>query len=114
MRGVAVDRLITALGVRRATVGSWESAKTEPRPPQRNAYARLLEQLAQLYPTEGTGALQERTGAKQALQLLDAVHDFTTATDLPVPILLLRSLASAPGTYQGTPQSPRRGRCGCR
>ncbi|GHJ21518.1 hypothetical protein TPA0909_31320 [Streptomyces albus] len=32
----------------RATVGDWESGRTEPRPPQREAYARLLEQLAQL------------------------------------------------------------------
>ncbi|WP_268827257.1 hypothetical protein [Streptomyces sp. SLBN-115] len=33
---------------------------------------------------------------QQALQLPDAVHDFTTASDLPVPLLLLRILGSAP------------------
>ncbi|MFF9410796.1 telomere-associated protein Tap [Streptomyces anandii] len=61
---LTLDEVAAALGVRRATVGDWESGKTEPRPPQREAYARLLEQLAQLYPaTEGTGAPQERTGA---------------------------------------------------
>ncbi|MFJ8637212.1 NACHT domain-containing protein [Streptomyces sp. NPDC093568] len=40
--------------------------------------------------------LKMRLQRQQALQLPDAVHDFTTATDLPVPILLLRILASAP------------------
>ncbi|MGA4863677.1 hypothetical protein ACPB9J_13620 [Streptomyces lavendulocolor] len=42
--------MATALKVRRAAVGGWESGRTEPRPPQREAYARLLEQLAELYP----------------------------------------------------------------
>ncbi|MCQ0003283.1 telomere-associated protein Tap [Streptomyces sudanensis] len=64
---LTLDEVAAALGVRRATVGDWESGKTEPRPPQREAYARLLEQLAQLYPpTEGTGAPQEDTAALQA------------------------------------------------
>ncbi|GAB1333369.1 hypothetical protein ACE1SV_77080 [Streptomyces sennicomposti] len=48
-----------ALGVRRATVGDCASGKIEPRPPQREAYARLLEQL---YPTaENTAAPQTIT-----------------------------------------------------
>ncbi|MEU0722425.1 hypothetical protein ABZ498_35290 [Streptomyces lavendulocolor] len=42
--------MATALKVRRAAVGGWESGRTEPRPPQRETYARLLEQLAELYP----------------------------------------------------------------
>ncbi|MGW2016644.1 NACHT domain-containing protein [Streptomyces sp. NPDC001927] len=41
--------------------------------------------------------LKMRLQHQQGLQLADAVHDFTTATDLPVPILLLRILGSAPG-----------------
>lgn len=40
--------------------------------------------------------LKMRLQHQQGLQLVDAVHDFTTATDLPVPILLLRILGSAP------------------
>ncbi|MGI5450664.1 telomere-associated protein Tap [Streptomyces sp. CA-243310] len=48
--GLTIDEVATALKVRRATVSGWESGKTEPRPPERDAYARLLRQLAELYP----------------------------------------------------------------
>ncbi|MET7719134.1 helix-turn-helix transcriptional regulator, partial [Streptomyces sp. NPDC005407] len=48
--GLTQDQVATALKVRRPTVVSWENGKTEPRPPQREAYARLLSQLAELYP----------------------------------------------------------------
>ncbi|WP_322872278.1 telomere-associated protein Tap [Streptomyces goshikiensis] len=48
--GLTIDEVATALKVRRATVSGWESGKTEPRPPEREAYARLLRQLAELYP----------------------------------------------------------------
>ena len=48
--GLTLDEVAAALQVRRATVSGWEAGKTEPRPPERDAYARMLEQLAQLYP----------------------------------------------------------------
>ncbi|KOG61157.1 telomere-associated protein Tap [Streptomyces varsoviensis] len=50
--GLTLDQVAGALRVRRATVSGWESAKkpTEPRGPEREAYARLLKQLAELYP----------------------------------------------------------------
>ncbi|PWI04620.1 transcriptional regulator [Streptomyces sp. NWU339] len=48
--GLTIEEVATALKVRRATVSGWESGKTEPRPPERDAYARLLKQLAELYP----------------------------------------------------------------
>ncbi|MER6391629.1 telomere-associated protein Tap [Streptomyces sp. NPDC059382] len=48
--GLTIDEVATALQVRRATVSGWESGKTEPRPPERDAYARMLKQLAALYP----------------------------------------------------------------
>ncbi|WP_405763978.1 helix-turn-helix domain-containing protein [Streptomyces sp. NBC_00080] len=57
---LTLDEVAAALDVRRATVSGWESGKAEPRPPEREAYARLLKQLAQLYPApENTGAPQE-------------------------------------------------------
>ncbi|MZE53269.1 helix-turn-helix domain-containing protein [Streptomyces sp. SID5770] len=49
--GLTVEEVADALKVRRATVTSWESGRTEPRPPERDAYARLLDGLAKLYPT---------------------------------------------------------------
>ncbi|MFK8851422.1 helix-turn-helix domain-containing protein, partial [Streptomyces sp. Ac-502] len=50
--GLTLDEVAAALKVRRATVSGWESAKkpTEPRGLEREAYARLLKQLAELYP----------------------------------------------------------------
>ncbi|MFI1855539.1 telomere-associated protein Tap [Streptomyces sp. NPDC020480] len=61
---LTLDEVAAALDVRRATVSAWESGKTEPRPPQREPYARLLKQLAQLYPAAGSNtAPQEDTPA---------------------------------------------------
>ncbi|EGX55481.1 putative telomere-associated protein [Streptomyces zinciresistens K42] len=58
--GLTIDEVATALKVRRATVSGWESGKTEPRPPERDAYARLLDGLAKLYPaTANTGAAEQ-------------------------------------------------------
>ncbi|WP_086564773.1 telomere-associated protein Tap [Streptomyces africanus] len=54
--GLTLDEVATALQVRRATVSGWEAGKTEPRPPERDAYARLLKQLAQLYPAPDAAA----------------------------------------------------------
>ncbi|MEH0557302.1 telomere-associated protein Tap [Streptomyces sp. B21-101] len=48
--GLTLDEVASALDVRRATVSGWEAGKTEPRPPERDAYARMLKQLAELYP----------------------------------------------------------------
>ncbi|MET9394905.1 helix-turn-helix transcriptional regulator [Streptomyces sp. NPDC006624] len=50
--GLTLDEIATALKVRRATLSGWEAGKTEPRPPERDAYARLLKQLARLYPPD--------------------------------------------------------------
>ncbi|MFH9235464.1 telomere-associated protein Tap [Streptomyces globisporus] len=48
--GLTLDEVAAALRVRRATVSGWEAGRTEPRPPERDAYARMLKQLAELYP----------------------------------------------------------------
>ncbi|WP_121751211.1 helix-turn-helix transcriptional regulator [Streptomyces sp. E2N166] len=54
--GLTLDEVAGALKVRRATVSAWESTKkpTEPRGPEREAYARLLRQLAEFYPAPFT------------------------------------------------------------
>lgn len=44
--GLSQDQVAKALGSRRESVGNWESGRSEPRPPKRAAYARLLEGLA--------------------------------------------------------------------
>ncbi|MER7000485.1 helix-turn-helix transcriptional regulator [Streptomyces sp. NPDC000410] len=64
--GLTLDEVADALRVRRATVSGWESSKkpTEPRGPEREAYARLLKQLAELYPAPAdTAAPAEDTAA---------------------------------------------------
>ncbi|MFE8950406.1 telomere-associated protein Tap [Streptomyces sp. NPDC007856] len=93
---LTLDEVAAALGVRRATIGDWESGKTEPRPPQREAYARLLKQLAELYPApESTGAPQEDTAAPQTTA-------GTTPEAPPVPTGLVPE-AAAPTTSDTTP-----------
>ncbi|MEV0912483.1 telomere-associated protein Tap [Streptomyces hokutonensis] len=62
--GLTLDEVAAALQVRRATVSGWEAGKTEPRPPERDAYARMLKQLAQLYPANAP-VLPEDTAAPQ-------------------------------------------------
>ncbi|MEV7470023.1 helix-turn-helix transcriptional regulator [Streptomyces kronopolitis] len=54
--GLSQDQVARALSVRRETVTSWEVGRTEPRPPKRAAYARLLEGLADRYPAGPTAA----------------------------------------------------------
>ncbi|MFF1508503.1 telomere-associated protein Tap [Streptomyces sp. NPDC058326] len=61
--GLTLDQVAAALRVRRATVSGWES-RTEPRGPEREAYARLLKQLAELYPlAAGSAEPAEDTAA---------------------------------------------------
>ncbi|MFD7501376.1 telomere-associated protein Tap [Streptomyces sp. NPDC059850] len=52
--GLSQEQVAKALKVRRATVVNWESGKTDPRPPQREAYAHFLNELAKLYPPPET------------------------------------------------------------
>lgn len=52
--GLSQDQVAKALKSRRESVGNWESGRSEPRPPKRAAYARLLEGLAARYPEEET------------------------------------------------------------
>ncbi|MEU8544765.1 helix-turn-helix transcriptional regulator [Streptomyces sp. NPDC048717] len=54
--GLSQAQIATALDARREAVGNWETGKTEPRPPKRAAYARLLEGLAARFPAPADDA----------------------------------------------------------
>jgi transcriptional regulator with XRE-family HTH domain len=83
--GLTIDEVAGALKVRRATVSGWESGKTEPRPPEREAYARLLDQLAELYPAPASPAPPEQDTAVPE-----------TFTSEPAPAPEARTLTAAP------------------
>ncbi|MET7680409.1 DUF6879 family protein [Streptomyces sp. NPDC005423] len=69
--GLSQEQIAGALKVRRATVSGWEAGRTEPRRPEREAYARLLHALAELYPAEADAT----TGT--------SAHGATAATSAP-------------------------------
>ncbi|NEC13182.1 helix-turn-helix domain-containing protein [Streptomyces sp. SID8014] len=112
--GLTIDEVATALKVRRATVSGWESGKTEPRPPERDAYARLLDKLAELYPAPTpatfTGAPAPAESA-QAPSLSTgvapeaAVMTATENTQTPAPAATSRPAS----TTRSTPTSRRPG-----
>ncbi len=54
--GLSQAQIANALNARREAVGNWETGKTEPRPPKRAAYARLLEKLAERFPAPAPAA----------------------------------------------------------
>ncbi|MBM7173721.1 helix-turn-helix transcriptional regulator, partial [Streptomyces sp. G44] len=54
--GLSQAQVAQALDARREAVGNWESGRTEPRPPKRAAYARLLEGLAARFPAPAAEA----------------------------------------------------------
>ncbi|UUU28441.1 helix-turn-helix domain-containing protein [Streptomyces sp. CA-210063] len=83
--GLTLDEVAAALDVRRATVSGWEAGKTEPRPPERDAYARMLKQLAELYPAPTNPAAPEQDTAVPE-----------TFTGEPAPAPQVRTLAAAP------------------
>ncbi|MFF7309920.1 helix-turn-helix domain-containing protein [Streptomyces sp. NPDC008137] len=53
------ERVAHTLGVRRETVSAWEAGRSEPRPPQRAAYIRLLTGLAAKFPPPQSIAPQQ-------------------------------------------------------
>ncbi|MEV8569675.1 helix-turn-helix domain-containing protein [Streptomyces sp. NPDC051322] len=54
--GLSQDQVARALSVRRETITGWESGRTEPRPPKRAAYVRLLDGLAARNPGQPTSS----------------------------------------------------------
>jgi transcriptional regulator with XRE-family HTH domain len=85
--GFTLDEVAAALEVRRATVSGWESGKTEPRPPERDAYARLLSKLAELYPADPNAAAPAKD---------TAVPETFASTPAPAPEAKTSPTSSAP------------------
>ncbi|MGW2282665.1 telomere-associated protein Tap [Streptomyces sp. NPDC001770] len=115
--GLTLEEVAATLDVRRATVGAWESGKTEPRPPQREPYAHLLKQLARLYPSpapaEGaTPAISAATAVPAAPPApAEAAPSAAAAVSAPVPSPAAPppSPAAAPRPARGSrrPGAPR-------
>ncbi|WP_331742030.1 helix-turn-helix domain-containing protein (plasmid) [Streptomyces sp. NBC_00726] len=80
--GLSQDQVAKALKSRRESVGNWESGRSEPRPPKRAAYARLLEGLATRFAPEepGEGEAPEKAEAAVADALPPARAPETRST----------------------------------
>ncbi|MEV7434021.1 telomere-associated protein Tap [Streptomyces griseoviridis] len=89
--GFTLDEVAEALQVRRATVSAWESGKTEPRPPERDAYARLLSKLVELYPADPSATTPVHDTAATA-----------TFASTPAPAPEARTLSTAPASEAAT------------
>ncbi|WP_327249828.1 telomere-associated protein Tap [Streptomyces sp. NBC_01320] len=98
--GLTQEQVANALKVRRATVVSWENGKTDPRPPQREAYARLLAQLAELYPAATAESASDATPVPPPTASVPRVPGAPEATFEPAPVAS-RALASS--NYRKTP-----------
>ncbi|MFF3034823.1 telomere-associated protein Tap [Streptomyces rubiginosohelvolus] len=120
--GLTLEEVATTLDVRRATVGAWESGKTEPRPPQREPYAHLLKQLARLYPSPtttegGTPAIPTATAPAVPSAPAEAAPSAPAATvaaavpapPVPAPAATPPSPTAAPRPARGSrrPGAPR-------
>ncbi|WP_460038299.1 telomere-associated protein Tap [Streptomyces cavourensis] len=112
--GLTLEEVATTLDVRRATVGAWESGKTEPRPPQREPYAHLLKQLARLYPspTATEGGTPPATPAATAPAVPSAVVEVAppapvAAVAAPVPASPAPAPAAPPPSPTAAPRPAR-------
>ncbi|UYQ66146.1 telomere-associated protein Tap [Streptomyces peucetius] len=92
--GLSQAQIAKALDARREAVGNWEAGRTEPRPPKRAAYARLLEGLAVRFPAQadGTAAQVPETPETSAVPLPPApapepaLQAAATPPDRPTPV----------------------------
>ncbi|MEV4975002.1 telomere-associated protein Tap [Streptomyces scopuliridis] len=107
--GLTLDEVAAALQVRRATVSGWEAGKTEPRPPERDAYARMLKQLAQLYPANAPvppedTAIPETTPAVAAAPAPSAVEPAQARTAPTGPAAEPANTALCPAAPAAVPR----------
>ncbi|MER5466526.1 helix-turn-helix domain-containing protein [Streptomyces sp. NPDC002668] len=106
--GFTLDEVAGALKVRRATVSAWESGRTEPRPPEREAYARLLDRLAELYPAN-TAVPAEDTAVRETDTGPPATAASTTSENTaqrPAPAPAVASRRAATSRPSSTSRRP--------
>ncbi|MEV7427744.1 helix-turn-helix domain-containing protein [Streptomyces sp. NPDC091212] len=107
--GLTLEEVAATLDVRRATVGAWESGKTEPRPPQREPYAHLLKQLARLYPAPAAAAADRGStlpAAPAAAVPSAPAAPVLPASDAPVPATMAAPV-TAPASPVAAPRPAR-------
>ncbi|QDI72955.1 transcriptional regulator [Streptomyces calvus] len=100
--GLTLDDVATALKVRRATVSGWESVKktTEPRGPEREAYARLLNKLAALYPAPAAAPDPTPVAAPDPASAVAPGPASAPSADRPAPVE--RTASTAPPAALGS------------
>ncbi|WP_331757438.1 helix-turn-helix domain-containing protein (plasmid) [Streptomyces sp. NBC_01387] len=101
--GLTLDQVAGALKVRRATVSGWESGRTEPRPPEREAYARLLDKLAELYPVPAPG---QGTATPETPTAPEAPAPGTAAEPRTTPVPDTQAMPTRPARQSPTRTAP--------
>ncbi|MDT0469673.1 telomere-associated protein Tap [Streptomyces gibsoniae] len=96
--GLTQQQVAEALRVRRATVVAWEAGRSEPRPPQREAYARLLEKLAALHPATPDPAAEDAPPepAEAVQEAPTAPAEATSDPSPPIPAAAPQAPRQAP------------------
>ncbi|MEU2689515.1 helix-turn-helix transcriptional regulator [Streptomyces hygroscopicus] len=97
--GLTQDQVAGALQTRREAVGNWEAGRTEPRPPKRAAYARLLEGLAARFPAPGpAGNTSTASAGPTATPARETASQTTAPHTAPAPAAASRP-AAAPASH---------------
>ncbi|MEU1663161.1 helix-turn-helix transcriptional regulator [Streptomyces sparsogenes] len=104
--GLSQEQVAKALKTRREAVGNWESGKTEPRPPKRAAYARLLEGLAERFPAPESQALPEPPVRETFTSAPAAPETFTSAPAQAAPVAPTPAAVQAPARAEGSTTRP--------
>ncbi|MCX4911941.1 helix-turn-helix domain-containing protein [Streptomyces sp. NBC_00878] len=104
--GLSQDQVAKALDVRRETVTGWEAGRTEPRPPARAAYIRLLDGLADRFPAPqppSDSALGPRTGPSVISQPHAPASPVLPAVSPATPV---RAVSARPPVARKTAATP--------
>ncbi|MCX4460455.1 helix-turn-helix domain-containing protein (plasmid) [Streptomyces sp. NBC_01340] len=84
--GLSQGQIAKALDARRESVGNWETGRSEPRPPKRAAYARLLDGLAARFPMVPDAAAPVRdTAVRETFTGVPAPAEARTVSTHPAP-----------------------------